>query len=218
MMVQLKFVFCFACALFSFYSTDAQTLAITEYGDSIYVYTDGTWSYVNEFMEEFELSLPEDIAYGGNFKKPSTATSDVTGPNNGYKVSFQPKIWKKIPPAELNSDASHAFSIVDGDGYAMVIYERIGIPVVSLGQIALEQALTVAPDLELRKTEYRTVNGKEMLCMEMGGTMQGIEFTYFGYYYSDDNRSIQFISYTGTSLFNELRDTFEQLLNGLEIP
>jgi hypothetical protein len=212
---------CLAATLFmaiACCTAHAQTLAITEYGDSIYVYNDGTWSYLNEDFEENFVSLPSELPNGGTFKKPSSATSDVTGPDNGYKISFQPKEWKKIMPSELNDDASHAFSMVNNDGYAMLIYERIGIPLESLAQIAIDQAVSVAPNLALRTAEYRVVNGKKMLCMQMDGTMQGIDFTYYGYYYSDENRSIQFISYTGTGLFNELKDTFEQLLNGLEIP
>jgi len=206
--------------LFGFFSAQAQTMAITLEGDTVYLYNDGTWDFNGEY-EDYSIAgplLPETIATGGSYKTPASNTSEVTGPENGYKIKYNPKDWEKIVPGEINEDASHAFQMKNDDGYAMMIFERVGIPLESLAQIAIDQAYSVAPDLVVEKTEKRTINGKEMLFMQMSGTTSGIPFTYFGYYYSDENRSIQFLAFTGANRFEVVKPQFEALLNGLIIP
>jgi hypothetical protein len=51
--------------------------------------------------------------------------------------------------------------------------------------------------------------------MEMQGTIDGIDFTYLGYYMSTPAGSTQWMVYTSTNLMNEYRDEIETLLNGL---
>ena len=53
-----------------------------------------------------------------------------------------------------------------------------------------------------------------MYCMQLNGTIKGIKFTYFGYYYSSDKGSAQFITYTFQSLFKQYKPEMEKLLNG----
>jgi len=209
------------CALLlTFSAANAQTMAVTLEGDTVYLYSDGTWDFTGEFADYSIGSplLPEELTYAGSYKSPASNASEVTGPESGYKVKYNPKEWEKIVPGEINDDASHAFQMKNDDGYAMVIFERVGIPLESLGQIAIDQAFNVAPDLNLEKAEKRTINGKEMLCLQMSGITSGIPFTYLGYYYSDENRSIQFIAFTGSNRFEVVRDQFEAMLNGLIIP
>lgn len=206
--------------LLGFLNAQAQTMAITLEGDTVYLYSDGTWDFNGEYGD-YSIAgpiLPEDLAKGGSYKSPASNSSEVTGPDNGYKVKYNPKEWEKIVPGEINEDASHAFQMKNDDGYAMVIFERVAIPLESLAQIAIDQAYSVASDLVLEKTEKRTINGKEMLCMQMSGTTSGIPFTYFGYYYTDEERSIQFLTFTGANRYEVVQPQFEALLNGLMIP
>ena len=51
--------------------------------------------------------------------------------------------------------------------------------------------------------------------MHMTGTIQGVKFTYYGYYYSNSNGTIQFLSYTGNNLIKTYLNDIEILLNGL---
>ena len=62
------------------------------------------------------------------------------------------------------------------------------------------------------------MNGTPVTCMEITGTTQGIPFHYFGYYYSGKGGSIQVITYTGESLFEQYRTDFQELLNGFVAP
>ena len=99
-----------------------------------------------------------------------------------------------------------------------MITEGIEIPLLSLRDIAIENARRAAPDLEIKKEEYRTVNGVKVLCLQMNATIRGIPFSYLNYYYSSKSGSIQLLTYTSANLFNGYRSRMEMLLNGLVKP
>jgi len=64
---------------------------------------------------------------------------------------------------------------------------------------------------------WAQVNGAEVLMLRLEGTIQGIAFTYFGYYFGGPAGSVQVVTYTGQNLFKEFRPDFEDLLNGLKV-
>lgn len=51
--------------------------------------------------------------------------------------------------------------------------------------------------------------------MQMSGTIRGMRFTYYGYYYSNSNGTIQLLTYTGENLFPNYLNDIEEFLNGL---
>ena len=75
--------------------------------------------------------------------------------------------------------------------------------------------LLPAPDIKIVEKEYRTVNGLEVIMMKMKGTIQGIKFIYFGYYFSNAQGAFQFLTYTSQNVFNEYKNDMLHLLNGL---
>jgi len=79
----------------------------------------------------------------------------------------------------------------------------------------LINAQKVAPNAKITKSEYRTVNDLKVLCLEITGTMKGINFIYFGYYYSNQNGTVQLITYTSQNLFKSSYNDMEDFLNGL---
>lgn len=103
----------------------------------------------------------------------------------------------------------------DKDLYAMMITERIDIPLESLKKAALINARNAAPDIKIVKQEYRTVNDKKILMIQMNGTTEGIKFSYVGYYFSSPKGTVQLVAYTSQSLIMELMDEVEFFLNGL---
>ena len=60
----------------------------------------------------------------------------------------------------------------------MAISEQVEIDVEELVKIAFDNAREAAPDTEVVKKEYRTVNGNKVIYMEMVGTIQSIKFKY----------------------------------------
>lgn len=100
------------------------------------------------------------------------------------------------------------------DLYAMTISEEVDIKAEELVKIAVENARVEAPDIRVVSKEYRVVNGKKVIFMQMEGTMRSIKFTYLGYYYSDKSGATQFVAYTATNLIDKYKAEIFKLLNG----
>lgn len=146
----------------------------------------------------------------------SATESSVTGGKLPYVISYDSSKWTSTPSTS-STDSEYDFEHVDGDVYAMIIPERIEIPMDSLKEAALQNALAVAEDALVTFDEIRTVNGVEMTAMKMTGTIMGIPFEYYGYYYSGNAGTIQFLTYTSANLAPQYQADLDELLNGLSI-
>jgi hypothetical protein len=51
----------------------------------------------------------------------------------------------------------------------------------------------------------------------MHGTIQGVKFVYFGYYFTSENGTIQFLAFTSNTLLERYKKNMENLINGLVI-
>lgn len=188
----------------------AQQKAVTETGEEVILYNDGTWKYQNENALE-EKEIPTNST---EFKKDDNSTfllkSNVL--NMGFWLN--PKKWS-FKKATDNPEAEYNFQLKEGDLYGLVISEKVEIPLVALRSIALENGKAVAPDLKIVKEEYRTVNNLKVLLLQMNGTFQGIKVSYYGYYFSNPKGTIQFLTYTSQNLMADYQKESEILLNGL---
>ncbi len=151
-----------------------------------------------------------------NSKKTKKATFKLKSKITDVGVWIDPKKWKFVKGA-VNGDAEFEFQKKGDDLYGMLISEQLEIPVETLREIAFENARSVAPDLKIIKEEYRNVNGIDVFMMQMVGTIQGIRFVYFGYYYSNESGTVQLLAYTGEQLFEEYQEEMETFLNGFVV-
>ncbi len=189
---------------------NAQINAVTETGDEVILYENGTWKYLyDNVIENSEITVNDK-----EFVKDEKSTFLVKSKRLNVGIWIDPKRWKFTKGSE-NDDFEFQFQKKGGDLYAMLISEKMQIPIETLKGIAIENAKSVAPDIEVVKEEYRNVNGIKVLMMQMSGTIQGMRFTYYGYYYSNDNGTIQLLTYTGENLFDDYLDDSEVFLNGL---
>lgn len=186
----------------------SQVNAVTENGDKVILYDNGTWKSA-EVKTGWETRL--DTL---KFTKPASSTFQVKGVKLNYGVWLNPKKWhfKKEDSKDLPSE--YKFTLIGQDAYAMTIAERIEMPLNSLKEIALSNAEKVAPDVRLIKEELRNINGHIVWLLQMEGTISGIKFVYYGYYYSDSDGTLQFITYTSKNLFEKYKPEMENLLNG----
>jgi hypothetical protein len=184
------------------------TRARTEDGKEVLLYPDGTWKSVEG---KAPVSVPPPPLI-----KPPSAKMEYKIRDGRFSLWVDPTRWKCSPvPAEppMELRLNHQ----SGDGYLMVVAERLSIPITSLKEIVVEHARQVAEGVHVILEEKRTVNGHEVLCLQMEGTIKEIPFTYYGYYYSGESGTIQVITYTGRNLFKEFLADFTAALNGLEI-
>lgn len=193
-----------------------QEIAVTERGDSIILFSNKTWEYKNNYDTDSLGSLTIKMNTS-SFNKPLTSTKKVNGINNAYEIWYNQKDWKIIPAKTLNPKADVALQLLKGDAYAMLLYEEIEIPIENLSQIAFDNAIKVASDMEMIDREYRVVNNKKLIWMRMDGTVQGMKISYYSYYYSNNKGSIQFLTFTGQNVINKYENVIEDILNGLII-
>lgn len=190
----------------------AQQRGITDQGEEVLLYDDGTWKFADESMAE----APEIPVNPQPMARAEASTFLVKSKRLQMGVYLDPKTWS-FKAAENNPEAEFEFQMRGEDLYAMFISEGVSIPLTTLRNIALENGKMVAPDLRIDREEYRTVNGLQVLMLQMSGTMQGIEFTYLGYYYSNDAGTVQLVCYTAQNLIDAYRKDAEALLNGLVV-
>lgn len=185
-----------------------QTKAVTETGEEVILFNDGTWKYLNnDDSEKIDISTNSKI-----FKKDEGSTFLLK--SNTIKIGcwINPQKWSFKKSEEA---AEFEFELKKSDLYGMIITERTEIPIQTLKRVALENARSAAPDAEIVKEEYRNVNGLNVLLLQINGTIEGIKFTYYGYYYSNSDGTVQLITYTAQKLLSEYLIECEKFLNGL---
>jgi hypothetical protein len=190
-----------------------QELAITERGDSVVLYSNGTWDYQENFVKG--SSEKEEIFVNPKpFTKPESSGKKINGSNQAYELWYNGNKWRRLPAGELNPDADIAMKYINGDLYAMLIYEEVEIQMENLIKIALDNAIGVAPDIKVADKEYREVNGNTMIWMRMDGTTQGMKMSYYSYYFSNKAGTYQFHVFSGQQLIDKYIDDVIELLNG----
>lgn len=195
--------------LLSIELTNAQINAITESGDEVILFDNGTWKYLNDsIMENSNISVNDK-----EFIKDKHSTFLIKSNKLNIGIWINPKIWS-FTKGKDNDAYEFQFQKKGDDLYAMLIAEKIPIPIETLKGIAIENAKNAASDIKVIKEEYRTVNGIQVFMMRMSGTIQGMRFTYYGYYYSNSNGTIQLVTYTSENLFNDYLIDIELFLNG----
>jgi len=183
--------------------------ARTESGKDVILSPDGTWKYATEVAPGAHTSTAATMT------KAATAKSVYKAQHGGFSIWYDDSKWILAPKAD--EEGRIEFRLKRGDGYAVAIIEELGMPSSTLKEIALENAKSAAPDTRIVFEETRTVNGKEVLCMKMEGSVKGIPFRYYGYYYGGKAGSIQLLTFTGTQIFSKYEQDFLEFLNGHQI-
>jgi len=191
----------------------SQIKAVTENGEEVLLYADGTWKYANAHEADSAQIINVNP---GKFAKSANATFLVKSTKTDFGFYIDTKKWQ-FNKAENNAAAEYEMELKGKDLYAMAIAEKIEIPVENLVEIAVGNAKEAAPDITVVKKEYRMVNGKKVIMMQMNGTTHGIKFSYVGYYYSTPSGSVQYVVYTSQQLLKEYMPDIEELLNGLVV-
>ena len=180
--------------------------ATTDDGRKVVLYSNNTWKFAPE-------TVAASAASGGH-SRPASATSVVDIHAGVTRLSYDPARWTQ----EAGTDRTKmTFQHADGDGYALIIRERLQMSLDALKEIALSNAVQAAPDARIVFEEPRVVNGTKVLCLIIEGTTSGVAFTYYGYYYSGKSGIVQIVTYTGQNLFEEYKPDFEDFLNGFEV-
>jgi hypothetical protein len=205
----MKQAFLLSALLLVIIYASAQKKAITDTGEEVILYSNGTWKYIND-----SVALNENITTNPKvFKKNAASSFLVKSTVFNVGVWINPQKWSFTKSVD-NEAAEYEFTLKGKDLYGMMITEGLEIPLETLKTIAIENAKEVAPDAKVVKQEYRNVNGHKVLCLQLNGTTEGIKFSYYGYYFSNANGTLQFVTYTAQNLFEKYITDMDDLLNG----
>lgn len=187
----------------------ADQKAITENGDEVILHDNGTWEKSSQKESEKKIISVNP----GKFEKGSKAIFNLKSKVNGSSIAFDSGKWTFSKSGEKDS-SEYEFKMKDSDLMAIMVTERIEVQMDKMAEVALTNAKDAAPDAKLMFCEYRIVNGKKILLAQITGTISGINFIYYSYYYSDDSGTTQLVTFTSQKLFSEYKQDAEDFLNG----
>lgn len=199
----------FICALLSI-SGFCQTRAVTETGEEVVLYNDGTYIYANTN----EAPMAEVKTNPKKFTKSEESTFLLKSKKVNMGFWLDPKKWSFSKPTE-NPDAEYEVALKGEDLYGVIITEKIEVPLESLKNIVIENARSLAPDIRVMQEEYRNVNGQRVLFLQLNGTAQGMKISYYGYVFSNSSGTVQLITFTSQNLLEQYKEDGEKLINGL---
>lgn len=212
-----KFILTGLLLLASHHLALAQIQAITENGDTVLLMPDNTWDFIENFSDDKLIQQTaldtSDIIYS----KPQSSTSVDKNLEGKYEAWYNDKEWIKTDPKLLNPAADMAFRLQQGDGYGMIIFEGLEIPLASLKDIAVQNAKRASKNVKILEEEYRTVNGQNVLYLKMRATVSGLDLAYIYYFHSSPQGTLQYITFTGENMLPEHEEALVDLLNGLVI-
>jgi hypothetical protein len=188
----------------------SQQTAVTETGDVVILYDNGTWSY----LQKDTISVENVKVNPVRFSKSITSLFLLKSSRVNVGCYINPEKWSFAKTKE-NEAAEYEINNMKLGLYGMLITEKLDLPLESLANIALDNARDAAPDVEVTEKEYRYVNNLKVLMMRMTGTIQDIRFSYYGYYYSTKNGATQYLVYSSEEIVNQNLSEIEELLNGL---
>ncbi len=149
----------------------------------------------------------------GGYSRPAAATRRVTASFGDFALWLDPQRWSEVKREQGRITFQHK----NGQAYAMFISEALSVPTAAMKNIVLANARNADPEVRITAEEERKVNGRDILCLQMEGKIQGLPFHYYGYYYGGSSGNLQLVTYTVQSAFAANQADFTDLLNGVEI-
>jgi len=196
--------------------SNAQIKALTENGKQVILYDNGTWKYETDSVTKSKSS--DSIKLNNNkFSKPIGATFLVKSSVLNIGVYIDPNVWTFAGHHENEVNPEFRFTLKSDDGAAMLITEKTQIALESMPDIALINAQKASLDARITYKDYRIVNNKKVLFLQMAGTIKGIHFRYTGYYYSSEKGTVQIVCYTSENLYEHAKKDMENFLNGFVV-
>jgi hypothetical protein len=192
----------------------SQIKALTDNGREVILSYDGTWKYSDDNSIKNAVSTDSLTTNKTKFTKTSQATFLVKSTIFNVGVFMNPSKWTFAAHRDNEKNPEYRFTLKSEEGYAMMVAEKTQIGLENMRQIAFLNAQKASVDVKETGAEYRMVNNKKILCLKFQGTIQGIKFVYFGYYFSSPNGTIQLLSYTSEQYYDSIQKELENFLNG----
>ncbi|MDH4262159.1 MAG: hypothetical protein OEV78_03835 [Spirochaetia bacterium] len=188
-------------------SSKAPIKAVTESGESVNLYFDGTWKYVPKELRAINSK---------KFTTPSLSKDNVKGKNTQYTINYDSKKWK-ILEKSLSEIAEYSLEYTDAKAYAMVVPENEYIPMEELRNVVIQNVREASSSVKILNEEERVVNGVKVIMLTIKANIEGMNFIYMYYIYSEKKSSFQIVGFTAEESFPDYKNDIEELLNGFVV-
>lgn len=206
----LKSLIFFTILLLVVFCSHAQIKAVTDTGDEVLLFSDGTWRYKQEIKNVDSIINSKKI-----LTKDAAATFLLKSKISNVGVWLDAKKWNFEKAA--NEAFEYSFSLKEnGSAGGMIVIESLGIDLTQLAKIAMQNIESVSKSFKVLNKEYRTVNNCKVLYMEIEAVVEGIKLLYYNYYYTDETTSVQFICYVPLSI-KKFSKEIETFMNGFVV-
>jgi hypothetical protein len=192
----------------------SQIRALTENGRQVILFENGTWQYDGDSVNNPGDKTDSISTNSHSFSKSTAETFLVKSNIVNVGVYLNPSKWTFTSHKDNEKNPEYRFSMKAAEGYAIMITEKTPIELENMREIALINARKASIDIKETAAEFRMVNNKRVLSLKFEGTVQGIKFAYFGYYYSNNNGTVQLLTYTSQQFSGELQKELELFLDG----
>lgn len=178
--------------------------ATTVDGRKVLLKPDGTW----QFLQTNKETPSETLV---SYQKPASSNASLSLKGDRFVIWYDSSKWVQ----QTTTDPSRfEFAHKEGDVYGIIIAERIAMPPAKLKEMAIKNAENVSPDVKVIFEERRRINGVDLMCMKMQGTIQGANFIFYGYYYAGNAGTIQVLTLTSSNLYKDYEAQMSDFLNG----
>jgi len=176
----------------------SQTFCKTLDGRNIVLESNGTWRYTDAKVA----------------KKSVNAKRFAKSKKNSLGVWFDDNLWTQ-KNTQANEDSEFTFSMNNGAGYVIMINESVGLSDRFMRKAVIERLENVLENTRVVCEEDRIVNGLNIKYFEIHGSYEDTNVVYMFYVYNGENETTQLIAYTISHKFPQLKNKFEDFLNGL---
>jgi len=129
-------------------------------------------------------------------------------------INYDANVWRQA--ADTNASAEFSFQNMDNNGFGMLIYDGLPIPLATMEEVVIKNANNIDPNASIKDIEKCMVNGTPGELITYQARSTGLDFTFFSFVATKDTGTIQYTFYTLTSVFDKLRPSFLEALSGVE--
>lgn len=147
------------------------------------------------------------------FKKSPYAKLLIKSKINASACYIDIKKWSHGKPE--SNESEFVFQFKAAPIQAMMLCETNTAPLPVLRDAVLGNVQKIVPDIQITHQEYRSVNGQNVLQLEMTGTVQSYPIVYWGYLASGSTGATTWLAYGTQELIAQHKSDVETLMNGL---
>jgi hypothetical protein len=181
--------------------------AVTEDGRDVLLHNDGTWGYVDKPQAS--------VAPTRTFKAPDTAISKAASRKAKISVFYDPTLWTV---EKLTGEAAEfQFQLGDSEVYARLIAEAETFDLATVRSGIIANAKKAAKSFDVTEEGVAIVNGVQVQTLKAKVKMQGIDVTFYWYYWSGPKGTVQLYGYASPADFDANFKAILDLMNGLTL-